>query len=476
MAHLGTREVGHAHPTVWPVMRAQKMWIRRLLALVIVVTSVAGCVPSASAVPLFKAELVTSLVSKPLFVTHAPGDFERIFIVEQDGRIMVLDIGSNTPTVFLDITDRTSSGGERGLLGLAFHPDYQNNGLFYVDYTNGSGDTRISEFAVSADPDVADETTERVLMVITQPFANHNGGWIGFGPNDGYLYIATGDGGSGGDPDNRAQDLDVLLGKMLRIDVNGVPYNIPPNNPFVGVAGRDEIWAYGLRNPWRDAFDSETGDFYIGDVGQSNWEEVDIQDAANTGGDNWGWRCREGAHDFQFTDDCGVAGTPSETLLDPVYDYSHGGGRCSITGGEVYRGCAIPSLLGSYFFADFCSNTIWSFQYSGGPVTVQDRTADLAPGGGLTIRSVSSFGRDAAGEIYICDLGGEVFKIVPNGVPSACHSTVPAASSWGITAMTLTLMAIGTIIIIRRRSSPPPPPQEVGHPAKSGGRWPPYLT
>ncbi len=399
--------------------------------------SASGGVPT----PLTTTRVASGL-SSPVYVTHAPNDPTRVYIIEQPGRIRVLDLTQDPPalqvTPFLNIqTIVRSTGSEQGLLGLAFHPDYENNKFFYVNYTRSSpsndGATVIARYSAIS-PTQADSSSAVVLMTIAQPQSNHNGGWIDFGP-DGYLYIATGDGGGANDSGTghtagtgNAQDItNNLLGKMLRIDVDGNDgpggnYGIPPSNPFVGVTGDDEIWAYGLRNPWRNAFDSLTGDLYIADVGQGTWEEVNFQPAASAGGENWGWRCREGAHNFNFEAFCA-----SLTLLDPIHEYSHGGSpfRCSITGGEVYRGCAIPDLHGTYFFADYCSNQIWSFIYTGAPPTVTDRTAELAPGGGLGIASPSSFGRDALGEIYICDLnGGEVFKIIPDGVPNQCNCSV----------------------------------------------------
>jgi hypothetical protein len=252
-------------------------------------------------------------------------------------------------------------------------------------------------------------------MTIDQPYSNHNGGWLGFGP-DGYLYIGTGDGGSGGDPGNRAQDItNQKLGKMLRIDVDGgLPYAIPASNPFVGVTGDDEIWSYGLRNPWRCSFDSETGDLWMGDVGQNAYEEISFQPASSTGGENYGWRCYEGNNSYN------TSGCPSQsTMTFPVWEYSHSSG-CSVTGGEIYRGSAIGGLEGTYFFADYCYPTIWSFRYDGTSVyDFQNRTSQLAPDQG-SIGSISGFGRDAAGEIYICDLNGEVFKIIPTPANGAC--------------------------------------------------------
>lgn len=359
------------------------------------------------------------------FVTYAPGDYTRLFIVEKQGRIKVLNLktGVLNATLFLDI-DALVGGGlstndERGLLGLAFHPDYQNNGYFYVDYTNNVGTTTVARYSVSNDPEVADPGSALILLTIFQPFSNHNGGWIGFGPNDGFLYISTGDGGSAGDPGNRAQDItNQLLGKMLRIDVDGNDgpggnYGIPAGNPFVGITGDDEIWAYGLRNPWRSSFDRATGDLYIADVGQNAWEEIDFQPADSTGGENYGWRCYEGDHTFN-TGGC----PPAKTMVFPIHEYSHALGR-SLTGGYVYRGCAIPTLDGTYFFADYVFTRLWSFTYEGkNNPTVTSRIAELSPSSdGFSINQISSFGEDARGELYIVDQGsgfsGQVFKIVP---------------------------------------------------------------
>ena len=376
---------------------------------------------------------VASNLDMPLFVTHAPGDANRIYIVEKPGRIKVLDLGTGVVSVFLDITARVGGNGslysEQGLLGLAFHPNFATHRFFYVNYTNNSGDTRVSRFE-ALDSDNGDSGSEFVISSISQPQANHNGGWLAFGPNDGYLYIATGDGGGAGDDDGghtfgtgNGQDItNNLLGKMLRIDVDGgSPYAIPPDNPFVGISGDDEIWAYGLRNPWRNAFDRETGDLYIADVGQDDWEEISFQLAASTGGENYGWRCREGAHNFLYTPNCA-----GETFVEPFYEYRHSFSffcSGSITGGEVYRGCAIPDLDGTYFFADWCSEAIWSIrrQEDGTFGDIEDRTSELAPGGGLVFGSIASFGTDANGEMYICDQsGGQVFKIVAP-VSSDCN-------------------------------------------------------
>jgi glucose/arabinose dehydrogenase len=417
-----------------------------------------------AATPLTTERVATGL-DDPLFVTFAPGDSERVFIVEQPGVIRILDISSDPPALagdpFLDIQARVdNAANEQGLLGLAFHPDFQNNRFFYVNYTDNNDDTRVSRFVVPVGtPNDADESSEVILLTITQPQTNHNGGWLAFGPKDGYLYIATGDGGGSGDNDaghtpgvGNAQDTtDNPLGKILRIDVDGNDgpggnYGIPPGNPFVDATGDDEIWAYGLRNPWRNAFDRLTGDLYMADVGQGSWEEIDFQLASSAGGENWGWRCREGANDFDFSGGC-----ESATLLDPIAEYARGGSpfRCSITGGEVYRGCAVPDLHGTYFYADFCSDQIWSFEVQAGAVTnAQERTAELDPPGLLSIDDITSFGLDAQGEIYITDRGGDVFKIVPDGPAAACPTSVPANS--GLSRALLALV-LSTLMWLRGR-------------------------
>lgn len=356
-------------------------------------------------------ERVVSGLITPLYAGSPPGDRERLFVAEQfTGRIRILKNGVLLDDPFLDIRSLLNIGGEQGLLGVAFHPDYANNGWFFVNYTNQPGDTVVARYEVSAgNPDLADPNSAEIIITIEQPFANHNGGNLAFGP-DGFLYIGMGDGGSGGDPGNRAQNGMELLGKMLRLDVSsGLPFNIPADNPFVNDPDvRDEIWALGLRNPWRWSFDRLTGDLYIADVGQAKWEEIDFQPAASPGGENYGWRLKEGNHCFNPPVNCDPGG-----LTDPIYEYSHGGGRCSITGGFTYRGAAIPLLSGTYFFADFCSNQIWSFIFDGNVVSeFQERTAELDPGGGLLIDNIASFGEDVDGELYIVDISGEIYRIV----------------------------------------------------------------
>lgn len=357
---------------------------------------------------------VASGFNRPVYLTYAPGDSARLFVVEQQtGRIRIIRNDSVLVRPFLDIGSLISISSERGLLCMAFHPDFPDSAYFYVNYTNTSGALTLARFTVSPDPDSADHGSEIVLLTIPEPEANHNGGTVAFGPNDGYLYLGVGDGGGAGDQHGtigNGQDSTTLLGSILRIDVNGgSPYAIPPANPFVGRSGADEIWAYGLRNPWRMSFDRANGNLYIADVGQDKWEEIDFQPASSAGGENYGWRLMEGLHCYNPPTDCDPGG-----LVLPITDYSHANG-CSITGGYVYRGCHIPDLRGTYFYADYCSGRIWSFHYDGSIMTdSMERTAELAPGNGMSIDNISSFGEDIEGELYILDLAdGEIYKIVP---------------------------------------------------------------
>ncbi len=380
---------------------------------------------AASAQTPLKTTRIATGFSRPIWVGSPPNDLHRLFVAEQwTGRIRIIKDGQVLGTPFLNIQSKILTGSERGLLGFAFHPDFEQNGKFYVNYTksgSNSGDTIVEEYQVSAtNPDVADANSGVVMLgPVNQTASNHNGGHIEFGP-DGYLYVGLGDGGGAGDTACNAQNGGLLLGKLLRIDVdNGGA--APAGNPFIGNPNFDDlIWAYGLRNPWRFSFDRGTGDLYIGDVGQNAREEIDYVPAASAGGENYGWKMMEGFNCFS-TANCSSPPPCNDTsLVLPVHDFSHAGGNCSVTGGRVYRGCAIPGLGGTYFFADYCSDRIWSFEISGGAVTnFTDRTAELAPGGGQSITSVSSFGEDASGELYLTDLGGgEVFKIVANA-PSA---------------------------------------------------------
>jgi glucose/arabinose dehydrogenase len=335
---------------------------------------------------------------------QAPARDPRLFVVEQGGRIRIVRNGSVAGT-FLDISSRISSGGERGLLGLAFHPAYAQNGRFFVNYTDLGGDTHIAEFRVSSDPDRADAGSERQLLFVNQPFSNHNGGGLAFG-NDGKLYIGLGDGGSGGDPMGNGQDLGTPLGKMLRIDVDsGNPFAVPSDNPFVNRQGAlGMIWAYGLRNPFRFGFDRATGDLYIGDVGQNEVEEVDVAPAGR-GGQNYGWNIMEGDQCYAPASGCNRNG-----LTLPVLTYTHAEG-CSVIGGVVYQGCRMPGYHGTYFYGDYCSAFIRSFRFQNGSLSERrDWTPQLSQG----IGNISSFGTDADGEIYVLDnQDGQVYKIVP---------------------------------------------------------------
>ena len=351
--------------------------------------------------------VVTTGLSSPVYVTNARDLSNRIFIVEQSGRIKVLQPNSTMPTVFLDIVTSVLSGGERGLLGLAFHPQYSTNRRFFVYYTRQTdGAIQISEFHASlADPNVAD-TTETPILTIPHPGqSNHNGGMIEFGP-DGFLYIGTGDGGSANDPPNNAQNINALLGKILRIDIDnpggGLPYSSPPTNPFVGVAGADEIYAYGQRNPWRYSFDRGTGQLYLGDVGQGAREEIDIV----TLGGNYGWKIMEGSicNPNINMGNC----TPPPAHIPPISEYTHSVGRCSITGGYVYRGVRSSLPTGTYVFADYCTGEIFLMQPG---LNTSMLLLD-------TTFNISSLGQDESGEIYVVDLGGGVYRIVnPNPPP-----------------------------------------------------------
>ena len=358
-----------------------------------------------SGTPQLTSVRVASGLSAPLDVQSAPGDRARLFVVEQGGRIRIVRAGALVPAPFLDIASRISAGGERGLLGLAFHPGFAQNGRFFVNYTDPQGHTHIAEFRASPGSDTADAASERLILFVTQPFSNHNGGGLAFG-NDGMLYIALGDGGSGGDPLGNGQSLATHLGKILRIDVDRAqPFAVPPDNPFAGnPAALPAIWAYGLRNPWRFGFDRATGDLYIGDVGQNAVEEVDVGLASRRGGENYGWSIMEGSRCFRPSSGCPTAG-----LTMPVAEYGRGDG-CSITGGVVYRGCRMPGYHGTYFYGDYCTGMIRSFRLVNGVALDQrDWTAALGRG----IGNITSFGVNADGEIHIADQDGEIYRVQP---------------------------------------------------------------
>ena len=349
--------------------------------------------PTPPDIEITVSEVTASGFTRPIQATHAGDGSHRLFVVEQIGRIRVIKNGEVLPAPFLDISHLISCCAERGLLGLAFHPDYEDNGYFYVNYTRKKdGATVIARYSVSRNPAKADLGSASTILTVAQPYFNHNGGQLLFSPVDGYLYIGMGDGGKRGDPHNHGQDKETLLGAMLRLDVDGgTPYAIPPDNPYVGVAGADEIWAIGLRNPWRFSFDQATGDLYIGDVGQDTWEEINYQAAHTLGGLNFGWRCKEGTHPYNFLDAC-----HSARFTDPIATYNHDLG-IAVTGGFVYRGNLYPALVGYYFYADFGSSRIWSIRKMG-PNTWSTPQQEL-----VTDLNISAFGEDEAGELYVVD-------------------------------------------------------------------------
>lgn len=393
---------------------------------------------------------MTGGTSGPLFVTAPPGDVKRIFIVLQNGiiRQLLRGDGETAHTVFMDIDARVGSfGDEQGLLGLAFSPNFATDGFFYVNYTRNDGATIISRFkTIDGTPDtVGDPASETILLRIAQPSSNHNGGWLGFGP-DGFLYIGQGDGGGSGDAHGvcgNGQEKAALLGKLLRIDPTGTvgsapdcgldagPYTVPPGNPFAdGPSGNcDEVWAYGLRNPWRNSFDPQNGDLYLGDVGQGCWEEIDWTPGTSTGGENYGWRLFEGRHCYNSLQGCGATSSPAgctpacsdpapvgDPLANgtklPIWDYSSNAGpECTVVGGSVYRGCRMPNFRGKYFYGDYCAGTVLSFQQSGGVATNhQSWTAQL---GSSLAFDLTSFGTDAQGELYMTDRDGLVYMALP---------------------------------------------------------------
>jgi glucose/arabinose dehydrogenase len=336
---------------------------------------------------------VTTL-EQPLALAVRSGD-AGLYVAEKTGRVVVIRDGAVDPVPVLDLTGQVSLGGEQGLLGLAFAPSGR---YLYVNYTDTNGDTHVTEYAIRGER--ADLASRRDVLVVEQPYENHNGGNLVFGP-DGYLYIGLGDGGSGGDPQGNGQSLSALLGKMLRIAPRPDgerAYGVPSDNPFVGRAqARPEIWAYGLRNPWRYSFDRETGDLWIGDVGQSAWEEVDLQPSGSSGGENYGWNRMEGDHPYDGAE-------PPAEVARPVFEYSHDDGGCTVVGGYVYRGESIPELVGAYVFADLCLGRLEAIRVEDGRVTGHRVLGPVVP-------NVSSFGEDARGELYAMSLGGAVYRL-----------------------------------------------------------------
>jgi glucose/arabinose dehydrogenase len=359
--------------------------------------------------PQLELRSVVTGLSDPVGIAHA-GD-TRLFVVQQGGRIVIFDGTRVLPTPFLDVASLISTNGsERGLLGVAFHPRYSENGRFFIWYTDRQGDVTIARYSVSAsDPNRADPNSGVVLVEIAHSqFPNHNGGQLAFGP-DRYLYLGTGDGGSGGDPNNRAQNLGDLLGKILRIDVDsGTTYGIPPSNPFANRAGaRPEIWAYGMRNPWRFSFDRATGDLWIADVGQGLYEEIDFQPATSIGGENYGWRRMEATHCFNPPSNC-----TDPALVLPIVEYGHTNGACSVTGGYVYRGTRYPKFSGTYFYGDYCIGTIWGATRNAAGSFTSRQLLD-------TNLLISTFGEDVAGELYVADHNGTIYQLtdVSPGAP-----------------------------------------------------------
>jgi len=375
--------------------------------------------------------LIADGYKKPVFITSYPNNAKLLYIVEQAGLIKIINDGKKLSRPFFDINKRVVNpnrpGDERGLLGFAFHPNHTNNGKFYINYMDNDGNTIISEFSTNSELR-ANHKSERIILKLKQPYGNHNGGDIQFGP-DGYLYISIGDGGKAGDPLNAGQDLSSLFGKIIRIDIEQEPYGIPKSNPFFGQKDkREEIWAWGLRNVWRFSFDKQTGDKYLADVGQNKWEEVNFEPASSKGGLNYGWRIMEANHCYDPKENC-----PTEGLIKPIIEYPNDANHpafafriieelsfsetdvegCSVTGGYVYRGQKIKSMQGQYIFGDYCSGNIWTLRVvNGKAINFKNRTEEINIGGGEFTTYISSFGQDSDGEIYIIDYNGGIYKLI----------------------------------------------------------------
>lgn len=376
-----------------------------VLLAIVAVGACSGLGPGPAGGKPVRLRLFASGLDKPLYLTAAPGDTARQFVVEQPGKIRIIQHDSLLATPFLDITSQVGyDGNERGLLSVAFDPNYAGNGHFFVDYTDVSGNIEVMRYTVSANPNAGDPATaDTVLEIGHSTYANHNGGLLLFGP-DGFLYIGTGDGGSGGDPLHNGQDSTKLLGKILRIDVSSLPYTIPSSNPFASKApARPEIWAYGMRNPWRFSFDRQTHDLYVGDVGQDTYEEVDFAASGDPGGHNYGWNVMEGMHCYPPGSSCDQTG-----LTLPIFEYAHGPGDvvgCAILGGYVYRGSLAPALSGRYLYADLCSGFVRTFTWTGAVTDQLDLTSEVGSHAGVT-----SFGEDARGELYLVVGDGSVYR------------------------------------------------------------------
>ena len=375
--------------------------------------------------------LIADGYKKPVFITSSPNNAKLLYIVEQAGLIKIINDGKKLSRPFFDINKRVVNpnrpGDERGLLGFAFHPNHTNNGKFYINYMDNDGNTIISEFSTNSELR-ANHKSERIILKLKQPYGNHNGGDIQFGP-DGYLYISIGDGGKAGDPLNAGQDLSSLFGKIIRIDIEQKPYGSPKSNPFFGQKDkREEIWAWGLRNVWRFSFDKQTGDKYLADVGQNKWEEVNFEPASSKGGLNYGWRIMEANHCYDPKENC-----PTEGLIKPIIEYPNDAIHpafafriieelsfsetdvegCSVTGGYVYRGQRIKSMQGQYIFGDYCSGNIWTLKVvNGKAINFKNRTEEINIGGGEFTTYISSFGQDSDGEIYIIDYNGGIYKLI----------------------------------------------------------------
>ena len=433
--------------------------------------------PVAEAQAALTVAAVAGGFDQPTFVTHAGDGSRRLFVLERTGRIKVVDGGP--ALLFLDVSGLVSTGCEQGLLGLAFHPGHATNGLFYVFYTASDYALTVARYRVSAgDRNRADAASAQVLLSVPHPGnCNHNGGMLAFGP-DGYLYAGTGDGGSAGDPPNNAQNLGVLLGKLLRVDVDdadpGRTYHVPSDNPFAGVPGaRPEVWALGLRNPWRFSFDRGTGDLWIGDVGQGSWEEID-RPTSRSGGENYQWKCMEGLHPYSTDVSCTQGrSTP------PIFEYGHGTGDCAITGGYVYRGAAVPALAGAYVYGDYCSGRIWALRPGPTGAWLPSLLLDLP-------FFVDSFGEDEAGEVYLAsNSNGTIYRLASPAAPTATPTPPPAATAMPPTATPTPPPRNGDAAdghphpaAAERRPRRPPPPRGPRRPRspRRRGRWRPCRT
>ena len=392
-----------------------------LLPAVALAAAVLLCPAPAAAQRLALEPLVQEGLEQPLYVCSLPSDAGLLYVLEKTGRIRAIRDGKLLDAPVLDLSDVVTTRSEQGLLGMAFHPRWPEQPYVFLNYTGAEGTTHVARFELTAEaPLRVDPASERVLLRVAQPWANHNAGQLAFSPQDGYLYVGFGDGGAANDPNGAGQDPQAMLGKMLRLDVDGasqaLPYGIPADNPFVGKDGwRPEIWAYGLRNPWRYSFDRATGDLYIGDVGQNKWEEIDFQPAASKGGENYGWDVYEGFHEFEPREEVDAA-----AVVMPIHELPQSEGHKSMTGGYVYRGAKMPWLQGTYLYGDYVSGHVGAFRVVDGAKTeYRDLTAEISPNRRLV--ALVSFGEDADGELYILCLDGRLYRVVeaPAAAPAA---------------------------------------------------------